>query len=166
MNIDLTKLLTNQSDELVLQEPIEFDQTKFQNTTIRKLKDTTFHGSITRLCDGSYQIEGTIEGIMILPDDVTLENVEYPFKSEIEEKFSEVEGNEDHNLKIIQNRLDIRDFLWQNIVVEIPLKVKDPKNENITLKGNGWRLVTEEELKESNNSPLSELSKIFDSRKE
>ena len=51
--------------------------------------------------------------------------------------------------------------------MEIPLKVKLEKNENLTLKGNGWRLVTENELKnDDNDSPFSELSKMFDSRKE
>ena len=45
---------------------------------------------------------------------------------------------------------------------------KNEKNENLSLKGNGWRLVTEEELERerSNNSPFSELYNIIDSRKE
>ena len=103
---------------------------------------------------------------MVLPDDITLEDVNYPFASNVSEKFNETGKNEENNLEIVHNRLDIQEFLWQNILVEIPLKVKSEKSENLTLKGDGWRLVTEEELKESNNSPFSELSKIFDSRKE
>lgn len=165
MNIDLTKLITNQEEEQIIKENILIEKELLKSTSIKRLENTTFDGSITKLYDGSYQITGKIKGIMILPDDITLEDVEYPFESEIEENFQE-EPEQENNLKIIQNRLDIRDFLWQNILVEIPLKVKSPKNENINLKGNGWRLVTEEELKASNNSPLSELSKIFDSRKE
>ena len=68
----------------------------------------------------------------------------------------------------IQNRLDITEFLWQNILVEIPLKVVSEKNAGMTLEGDGWRLITEDELEKekSNNSPFSELSKMFDSRKE
>ena len=48
------------------------------------------------------------------------------------------------------------------------MRVISEKNEGITLKGNGWRLITEEELENerSNNSPFSELSKMFDSREE
>ena len=166
MNIDLTKLMTNIEDEKVINENFELDKSFFKNTPIRALKNTSFSGGVTKLCDGSYEIEGCIKGIMILPDDITLENVEYPFESSIKEKFSETGTAEENNLKIIQNRLDITDILWQNILVEIPLKVKSKKTENLTLKGNGWRLVTEEELAHGNNSPLSELSKIFDSRKE
>ena len=166
MNIDLTKLMTNIEDETVINENFELDESFFKNTPIRALKNTSFSGGVTKLCDGSYEIEGCIKGIMILPDDITLENVEYPFESSIKEKFSETGTAEENNLKIIQNRLDITDILWQNILVEIPLKVKSKKSENLTLKGNGWRLVTEEEIAHGNNSPLSELSKIFDSRKE
>ena len=34
-------------------------------------------------------------------------------------------------------------------------------DDNITLKGDGWRLITEEELNKSNNSPFSELKDKF-----
>ena len=105
---------------------------------------------------------------MVLPDDITLEDVEVKFSSDIEESFSEKGKTEEKNLEIIQNRLDITEFLWQNILVEIPLQVVSEKNAHITLEGDGWRLITEEELEleKSNNSPFSELSKMFDSRKE
>ena len=100
---------------------------------------------------------------MILPDDITLEEVEYKFSTQIEEEFSEFNENDDNNLKIIQNRLDISEFLWQNILVEIPLKVVNEKNKNLTLKGDGWRLISEEELEKdlNNNSPFSELKDKF-----
>ena len=167
MNIDLTKLITSNLEELEIEGTIVISEAQYQDTSIRELKDVKFKGEILKLYDNSYQLAGNLEGIMILPDDITLENVEYPFKIEIEENFSEISNNNENNLKIIQNRLDITDFLWQNILVEIPLKVKLEKNENLTLKGNGWRLVTENELKnDDNDSPFSELSKMFDSRKE
>ena len=170
MNIDLTKLITSNLEELEIKGNVEIPEEQYQNTSIRELKNVTFDGEVLKLYDNSYQITGNLQGIMILPDDITLENVEYPFQISIEEKFSEINNFEENNLKIIQNGLDITDFLWQNILVEIPLKVKLEKNENLTLKGNGWRLVTENELENENdngnNSPFSELSKIFESRKE
>ena len=166
MNIDLTKLVTNNQEEIQVQENFEIEEERLKSSPIHALKTPFLEAKITKLYDGNYEIEGKITGIMILADDITLEDVEVPFESNFDEKFNEVGENEENNLKIIQNRLDITDFLWQNILVEIPLKVKSKHSENLTLKGNGWRLVTEEELKKSNNSPLSELSKIFDSRKE
>ena len=168
MNIDLTKLITGIEEELIIEEVLNFPVENLKNTTIKELKEVVFKGSITKLYDDNFEITGTITGIMVLPDDITLEPVDYSFKSEIEEKFSEFETNEEKSLEIIKNRLDITEFLWQNILVEIPLKIKNEKNENLSLKGNGWRLVTEEELERerSNNSPFSELYNIIDSRKE
>lgn len=161
MNIDLTKLITNIEEEIPLNINIDIDNEKISKTTIRNLKDVTFTGEITKLYNEDFQISGILKGIMVLPDDITLEDVEYNFNSNIEEKFSEFNQNVDNNLKIIQNKLDISEFLWQNILVEIPLKVKNEKNNNLTLKGDGWRLITEEELNKSNNSPFSELKDKF-----
>lgn len=165
MNIDLTELITNRSESIVIRKSFELDSTMFENSSIRELKNTYLSLDIVKLCDNSYEIEGTITGTMILPDDITLEDVEYNFESNIKEKFSD-KKNLENNLEIIQNRLDITEFLWQNILVEIPPKVKSDETKDLELEGEGWRLVTEENLRESNNSPLSELSKLLDSRKE
>ena len=168
MNIDLTKLITTHIEEIEVSGEVNIPDTLFERTQIRKLKDVNFTGSIVKLCDGDYQISGNLVGVMVLPDDITLESVEVNFASEIEENFSDFSKNEEKNLEIVKNRLDITEFLWQNILVEIPLQVVSEKNAHITLEGDGWRLITEEELEleKSNNSPFSELSKMFDSRKE
>ena len=123
MNIDLTELITNTKEEILIDIDINYDKNKAKDTNIRNLINTTFNGEITKLYDGEFQITGNITGIMILPDDITLEDTEYKFNSYIEEKFKENDLNYDNNLKIIQNKLDISDFLWQNILVEIPMKV-------------------------------------------
>ena len=168
MNIDLTKLVTSYVEELEVSGEVIIPDNMFLGTEVRALRDVNFSGSITKLCDGDYQISGKLSGIMILPDDITLEDTEVKFLSDIEENFSEFCKQEEKNLEIIQNRLDITEFLWQNILVEIPLKVVGEKSASMTLKGDGWRLITEEELEKekSNNSPFSELSKMFDSREE
>lgn len=166
MNIDLTNLISSSKDELEVDGIVEIPVEMMSNTSIRRLQDTRFCGEVMKLCDGNYQLAGVFSGVMILPDDVTLEDVEVPFTSQIEEKFGENLRNEENNLKIVQNRLDITEFLWQNILVEIPLKVVNERKKDLTLEGNGWRLVTEEELNNRNDSPFSELGKMFDSRKE
>ena len=168
MNIDLTKLIIGNEEEIIIEENLEFPKDKLINTNILELKNIKVNGSITKLYDDIYEITGSITGIMVLPDDVTLEPVDCNFESKFEEKFKESGENEEKSLEIIKNRLDITEFLWQNILVEIPLKVRNEKNQNLNLKGNGWRLVTEEELKNRNsdNSPFSELYNLIDSRKE
>ena len=168
MNIDLTNLIIGVEEEIVIESYLEFSSEMFSGTLIRELKNIMFSGSIEKLCDDTYQLSGKITGVMVLPDDITLENVDYSFESVIEEKFSEFDNSKEKSLEIVKNRLDITDFLWQNILVEIPPKIVSEKNRNLTMRGNGWRLVTEEELKnnDSNDSPFNELYKLIDSRKE
>lgn len=168
MNIDLTNLVIGVEEEIVIEKKLEFSSEMFSGTLIRELKNIMFNGIIEKLCDDTYQLSGKITGVMVLPDDITLESVDYSFESVIEEKFSEFDNSGEKSLEIIKNRLDITEFLWQNILVEIPPKIVSEKNRNLTMRGNGWRLVTEEELKnnDSNDSPFNELYKLIDSRKE
>ena len=168
MNIDLTNLMTGVCDKLTIESDVNIPIDYFKNTTIEDLKDIKFQGNITKLYDDDFELSGTLTGIMVLPDDLTLEPVDYSFQSKFTEKISEITDFDEKKLQIIKNRLDITDFLCQNILVEIPLKVINEENKGITLKGNGWRLVTEEELanEKSNNSPFSELYNLIDSRKE
>lgn len=166
MDIDLTALITSSVEELSIDGMVCIPEELVNTSEIRRLKDIKFVGKIIKLCDGNYQIVGTLSGIMVLPDDITLEDVDVSFVSEIEENINENSEVVENNLEIIQNRLDITEFLWQNILVEIPTKVVCEENRDLTLEGNGWRFVTEDELERSNNSPFSELSSLLDSRKE
>ena len=168
MNIDLTKLITSHMEELEVNIDVVIPDELIKVSSIRELKDVRFVGDITKLCDGDFSICGKLNGVMVLPDDITLEDVCVNFISDVEESFGIFSKNDDEILKIVQNRLDITEFLWQNILVEVPLKVVSDENRNLIMEGDGWRLVTEEELEKekSNNSIFNELSKIFDSRKE
>ena len=168
MNIDLTKLITSHMEEMEVNIDVVIPDELIKSSEIRKLKDVKFIGEITKLCDGDFSICGKLNGVMVLPDDITLEDVNVNFSSDVEESFGIFNKNDDEILKIVQNRLDITEFLWQNILVEIPLKVVSDENQSLTMEGDGWRLVTEEELEKekSNNSLFDELGKIFDSRKE
>ena len=161
MIIDITELITNTEDKIIIDTDVFFDKEKLEKTNIRTLINTKFKGQITKIYD-EFIISGNLSGTMILPDDITLEDTEYSFSTEIAEKFIENDDSNDNNLIIMQNKLDITDFLWQNILVEIPMKVINKKNENLKLQGDGWRLTTEEELeKESNNSPFKDLLENF-----
>ena len=170
MNIDLTKLVTNIVDSINIDIAVDIPKNMYENSRVRNLKNTLFKGKITKNYDGNYVIEGILEGIMILDDDITLEDVDYKFTTNIYEEFNEYEQNLENNLKIIQNSLDITEFLWQNILVEIPLKVISDKNKNLKLEGNGWRLITEKDIDNntdnSNNSPFNELKEKLNKREE
>lgn len=165
MNIDLIKLVTNQEDTIKIDSYIDVPFELVNSSNIRKLEDVRVIGTIKKLFD-EYEFVGNISGQMILADDLTLEDVVLPINIDFDEYFAEgVEDNE-NNLIIIQNRLDIIPFLWQNIVLEVPLKVSGSKDRDLRLEGDGWRVITEEELNNSSNSPFSNLQSMIDSRKE
>lgn len=162
MEIDLTKLVTNNLEDIDVDVDVSYDDDKLSGTSIRELRNVRFVGEVTKLCNDDFRISGKLSGIMVLPDDITLEDFLYEFSIDILEDFSEYGDNESSNLKIIKNKLDISDFLWQNILVEIPSKVVNEKNRNLTLKGNGWRFVTEDELQKEKKSPFDELASKFE----
>jgi uncharacterized protein len=164
MNIDLTSLITT-NNTIEIDSDVTIPTDLFEKTNIRRLENIHVNGIIKKLFE-EYNFIGTITGQMILPDDLTLEDVTISLNIKFDEMFTENDLDNENNLIIIHNRLDIIPFLWQNIVLEVPLKVIGEKNKNIKLEGNGWRLITEEELNTSNNSPFSNLQEMIDSRKE
>ena len=164
MIIDLTSLVTNLKEKIIINQRVDTSSLDLSNTNIRKLNNTYFKGEITRIGDNTFSINGVLSGSMILPDDITLEDVEHIYEIQIDENFGESTENDENNIEIVQNTIDILPFLWQNIIVEIPLKVVGDKNRNKTTKGNGWRLINEDEVNTDNNSPFSDLQKLLDSK--
>ena len=148
MTIDLFNLVVN-NKTINIDSDIIIPNEYLENSGIRRLNNIHFKGNIKKLVDDTYSLEGVLSGTMILADDITLEDYEYNFTSEIEENIEETSIN-------LQKTLDITDILWQNILIEV---VND-KNKNIKLEGNGWRLISEDDLNSKNN-PLSELEDLL-----
>ena len=70
---------------------------------------------------------------------VTLKDVDYDFETEFEEnlgKFEEIYKNN-------KNTLEISDILWENIVLEIPIRVVSDEIEPSNTSGDGWELISE-----------------------
>lgn len=152
MTIDLFNLVVN-NKTINIDSDIIIPNEYLENSGIRRLNNIHFKGNVKKLVDDTYSLEGVLSGTMILADDITLEDYEYNFTSEIEENIEETSIN-------LQKTLDITDILWQNILIEVPSKVVNDKNKNIKLEGNGWRLISEDDLNSKNN-PLSELEDLL-----
>ena len=56
------------------------------SSDIKRLDNTKFVGKITKDFDNNLVLTGILSGIMILPDNVTLEDTSYEFKTDIEEE--------------------------------------------------------------------------------
>lgn len=146
--------LVSRGKKINIDNEVNISEELFGTSTIRRLNNVHFKGYIDKLIDDSYELIGTLSGTMIIPDDITLEDFEYNFTSEIEENIEETRIN-------FQKSIDITEDLWQNILVEIPLKAVNEKNKNLTLEGEGWRLINEDEINSSKNNPLSSLEEMF-----
>ena len=83
-----------------------------------------------------------------MEDSISLEEIEVPINTDFSDFLEEI-------WKKDENKLDIFEFLWENIVLEVPLrftKVKDLSK----FHGDGWRLISEEERNQTSN-PFNEL---------
>ena len=150
MVIELLELVTK-GKKINIDNDINIPLELINNSDIRNLSNLHFTGSLSKLVDDSYELTGIVKGTMIIPDNITLEDYTYDFTSEIEEKIEETRVN-------FQKTLDITEDLWQNILVEIPLYAVNDKNKGIKLEGDGWRLISEDEVLANNdNNPFKEL---------
>ena len=150
MIIELLELVTK-GKKINIDNDINIPLELIEKSDIRRLSNAHFTGSLSKLVDDTYELTGTIKGTMIIPDNITLEDYTYDFTSEIEEKIEETRVN-------YQKTLDITEDLWQNILVEIPLYAVNDKNKSVKLEGNGWRLISEDEVDANNdNNPFRDL---------
>ena len=152
MNIDLSLLHSNTISEVKIDEVLNFPSEYFENTEIKKLDKVRVYGTIKRMTDTDDEISLDVSGAMTLLDSISLEEVDYPFSTKIEGNLSDFSRN-------FENTLDIMELLWENIVLEIPLKFTKVLDLS-KFHGDGWNLVSEEDATKSNN-PFSELLKDF-----
>ena len=157
MQIDITKLLNSYIDEQEVNGLIEIPQNLISSSLITELKNIQIDGELFLDEDDNLNLTGKLTGTMILRDDITLEPVEYNFDTNLEEI-----------LEKKQNILDITDILWQNILVEIPSKVRST-NEDINLEGNGWRVISEERFNQERNklnNPFANLDELLNTKED
>ena len=149
MEIDLTSL--NLESVLDIDGKVIIPKEYLSNSTILELKDVVFKGTI-KYFEDEITLKGTISGIMVVEDSISLDAINYEFNTEIEEEIEE-------NSQKSQNILDITDILWQNIILEVPLKFTSVSNFD-EYHGDGWKLISEDS-KEFTNNPFNELEDML-----
>lgn len=158
MNIDYSLLVSGSVNDIDITNTYSIPKEYFESTDVIALNEIKVEGKIYQNVSEDdpdelvEYINCKITGEMTIADSISLEPVEYPFSIEYDDIIEE-------NCKKSENVLDIFQFLWENIVLEIPLqftKVKDLSK----FHGDGWKLISEDELKSSNN-PFNDLLKDF-----
>lgn len=160
MIIDLAKL--NLTGEINIDETLTYDKLCYKDTQIIELKPVKVEGRIFYNTADEVELDINVNGIMVLPDSITLDPIDYPYSFHVNEIISEENEEIKDYYKNSKNTLDIMPILWQNIVLEVPISITN--NEDAHLSGEGWALKNDEE---KNIDPrLAELSKLLDEGKE
>ena len=161
MHYDLIRLNNNIVKSIQVNEIYSFTLDELKGTDLLKLDDVKIEGEIIKNSLGNIELNVYVEGVMVLPCAITLKPVNYPFSIEISGEIDELMENFDEKERNFQNSIDILPIIWENILMEIPMRVvsEETKNSDIKREGNGWKFVTEEE---ENKSPLSELMEYLD----
>ena len=139
MIIDISSL--NYGKEVNINDSIVFNKSDLENTDLLDLKDVKVNGYIKVDDLDSYVLNLNVKGTMVIPCSRTLVPTNYDFDINIEENIMENEKK----LKKTQKTIDILPIIWENILMEIPIKIINPKAEGISLKGEGWELITDSE---------------------
>ena len=157
MNIDLSKLLYDQTDEIVIDEVIDIPK-EYLTNDIKDISKVAVNGNITN--DGyMLSLDLNIKCTLTLICSISLKDVKYEINTDIEEEISE---DSDENMKILNNSIDLLPIIWQNILMEIPIKVVSPDIEEKNVYGNGWKFITDEEEDNEIDPRLSKLKDFLD----
>ena len=143
MVINLDEIFTNIKDAIILDEDISFDNDKYRLPEIKDLKSVHLEGKIELDENEEVILTGILSGSMTIIDSISLDEVDYNFETELEENLEEIIEND-------KNSIDIIEILWQNIVLEVPLRYTEVTDYS-KYSGDGWRLISEEELKKEQN---------------
>ena len=136
----------------------------YKEVGILDLKNLHVTGDISLNSVSMLAVNLTVTGIMVIPDSVTNEPVEYPFTSKIEEEY---DINDEFFLEYYQkeqNILDIMKILWENIVLEVPMRFTLAKDAHLS--GDGWSLGEEENKDDQIDPRLAKLAELLDNGKE
>ena len=161
MQYDLIRLNNNIVKSIEVDEVYSFTQDELKGTDLLKLDDVKVEGEIIKNSLGNVELIVDVEGIMVLPCAITLKPVNYPFLITISGEIEELMENMEENERNFQNTIDILPIIWENILMEIPMRVvsDEAKDKDMNMSGDGWKFVTEDEEK---SSPLSGLMDLLD----
>lgn len=134
MTIDLTPINYNQKDEIIINEEVNIEKEKLIDTEIEELKDIYVSGRIYKDSLDDITLELKITGTMIIPCSRTLKPTKYDFETEFEENIEKT--------KKMQKSIDILPIIWENILMEIPIRIISPEAEDLKVEGDGWELIT------------------------
>lgn len=135
MKIDLRKLYA--LNKLSIDEEVIIPEEYYKKAGVRNLSKVKVNGDVTVNYEENIELHLNVSGEFIIPCAITLDDVIVPFNTLIEEEINQNKLNDEFFL-------DLLDVLWENIVLEIPVRVVKEGVKSEDLHGEGWELVTKE----------------------
>ena len=157
MNIEVWKLYSAVLDSIPINESYSFSKEYLQNTDILELNDVKIKGNVTKDDFDNLILALNVKGTMILPSSRTLKPTPYDFSFDIEGNIVEMLEEINENFKNNEKTLDILPIIWENILMEIPMRIVND-NEEVITKGDGWELITEEKKVNPSLAKLKDYS--------
>ena len=157
MIIDLTRLRNGIVKEIEVHEEYSVPKEDLEHTGVTSIDHVKIDGTIRLNALDEAYLDLEVHGTMVIPCAITLKPVDYPFSILLEGTEEELFEEINEKTTNYQNSLDILPIIWENILMEIPMRVVSEDAHDVELKGDGWRLITGEEKEEN-----SELSKLKD----
>ena len=139
---------------IIIDQDLLFDEDIYKTALIKGLENVHVKGKIYYSTTKEVLFDGYVNGDMLITDSNTSEIINYPFSCEINEILSEDKNFSQELRSNDQNSLDLKEILWQNIVLEVPLNYSKTDKVSVT-KGDGWELKSEDEV--SYNNPFKDL---------
>ncbi len=161
MELNLASL--SNGEVVTYDQDFTIDPSLYQKIGILDLKQCHVTGSIFLNSASMLVFDLTIEGVMVLPDSVTADPIPYPFTSKISEEYDLNDENFLETYQKSQNILDIMKILWENIVLEVPMRFTTTKDAHLS--GDGWSLGEDKNKDDQIDPRLAKLSELLD-RKE
>ncbi len=145
MNFNLMRLRNGIDKQIKVNEKYTFQEEQLKKYGVSKLEDVIIEGEITLNPLKELYLSLNVKGTMIIPCAITLKPVSYPFDIVIEGDLSEISDGALENSEKYINSIDILPIIWENILMEIPMRVVSEDVKETKMSGDGWRLITDEE---------------------
>lgn len=147
MNIDLTKLRSGIVGHIDVNIDYSFNKEELKDSNILEFNNCKIEGTISSGYEDDLKFNLNVSGTMILPCSISLKPVNYPINIKIDGYLSELFTDLKEK---VENTIDIFPIIWENILLEVPLKIVSDDLSNIKTSGEGWKFITEEEEENPN----------------
>ena len=144
MEFDLNK---STEQGILIDTIISFDEEYLRVSEIKKLDNVHVSGRIYYSLTKEVIFAGNVNGNMTLVDGYSGDLIDYPFNINLDEILANFSNEDEKVGKKPKNSLDLKEVLWENIVLEVPIVVsKDNKVK--TKKGEFWEVRDENSKKD------------------